>query len=88
MARTEKWNDKGSHTEPRYFTHSGHFDQDPNHVKKGGFGKGNWGKDGDELEDLINAGEIPPVFKKERRGSNHSQNEERFHKVQMQTLDE
>ncbi|KAH3671738.1 hypothetical protein OGAPHI_000443 [Ogataea philodendri] len=88
MARTQKWNDKGSNSEPRYFTHNGFPDQAPNHIKKGGFGKGNWGKNGDELEDLITDGEIPPVFKKERRSSNHSQNEEKFHEVQLNSVNE
>ncbi|GME75648.1 unnamed protein product [[Candida] boidinii] len=82
MARTNKWNDKEHDVEQRYFTHNGHPDQAPNHVKKSGFGKGNWGKEGDEIDDLINENEIPPVFKKERRGSNNSINESKFSKVQ------
>ncbi|GMG20028.1 unnamed protein product [Ambrosiozyma monospora] len=86
MARTQKWNDKGNDSEPKYFTHNGHFDEAPNHVKKGGFGKGNWGKNGDEIEDLINDGDIPPVMHRERRGSNHSLNEEKFKKVQNTKL--
>ncbi|ODV87256.1 hypothetical protein CANARDRAFT_26675 [[Candida] arabinofermentans NRRL YB-2248] len=87
MARTQKWNDKGSNSEPRFFTHTGNYGESPNHVKKDGFGKGNWGKQGDELEDLMSNGEIPPVFKKERRGSNHSLNEERIKKVQQATFE-
>ncbi|KAF2467018.1 uncharacterized protein BDR25DRAFT_72459 [Lindgomyces ingoldianus] len=37
---------------PRYFAKSGHADQDPTKTKKNGGGKGNWGREGDELEDL------------------------------------
>lgn len=36
---------------PRYFAKSGHAGEEPNKTKKGGAGKGNWGKEGDELED-------------------------------------
>ncbi|KAF2759814.1 hypothetical protein EJ05DRAFT_474871 [Pseudovirgaria hyperparasitica] len=37
---------------PRYFAKSGHADSDPNKTKKNGGGKGNWGREGDELEDF------------------------------------
>ncbi|KAG8631089.1 hypothetical protein KVT40_000229 [Elsinoe batatas] len=36
---------------PRYFSKSGYVDVDPKSTKKQGSGKGNWGKQGDELED-------------------------------------
>jgi len=37
---------------PRYFAKSGHSGEDPNKAKKNGAGKGNWGRDGDEIEDF------------------------------------
>lgn len=82
MARTHKWTYHESKAEPHYFTQHGHADANPNKTKKNGAGKGNWGAPGDELEDLINRGEIPPVFGKNRRGSNASQHEEKFGAVQ------
>lgn len=36
---------------PRYFAKSGHADQDPTKTKKNGGGRGNWGREGDEIED-------------------------------------
>ncbi|KAI9835556.1 MAG: hypothetical protein M1819_002007 [Sarea resinae] len=36
---------------PRYFAKAGHVDADPKKTKKDGAGKGNWGRDGDEIED-------------------------------------
>ncbi|OCK80895.1 hypothetical protein K432DRAFT_249060, partial [Lepidopterella palustris CBS 459.81] len=36
---------------PRYFAKTGHSDTDPNKTKKNGGGKGNWGREGDEIED-------------------------------------
>ncbi len=79
MARTQKWDEP----KDRYFTHNGFPDQAPNHVKKDGFGKGNWGKPGDEVQDLINEGKIPDkIMHKQRRGSNISQNEEKFAVIQ------
>ncbi|KAA8915238.1 hypothetical protein TRICI_002595 [Trichomonascus ciferrii] len=37
---------------PRYFSKNGHPDQDPNKVKKDGHGRGNWGREGEEVDDL------------------------------------
>ncbi|KAI9731800.1 MAG: hypothetical protein M1834_004589 [Cirrosporium novae-zelandiae] len=37
---------------PRYFAKSGHVDMDPKKTKKEGGGKGNWGRDGDEVQDM------------------------------------
>ncbi|KAG9760755.1 hypothetical protein KCU75_g10659, partial [Aureobasidium melanogenum] len=38
---------------PRYFAKSGfNANNDPNRVKKSGNGKGNWGRHGEELEDM------------------------------------
>ncbi|KAI9867160.1 MAG: hypothetical protein M1813_009438 [Trichoglossum hirsutum] len=36
---------------PRYFAKHGPVDADPKKTKKDGAGKGNWGRDGDEIED-------------------------------------
>lgn len=80
MTRTDKVK------KDRYFTHTGHSDEAPNHVKKDGFGKGNWGQPGDEVVDMVNDGEIPKTVlqKQARRGSNKSQNEDRLREVQDQ----
>ncbi|KAF2178112.1 hypothetical protein K469DRAFT_643285 [Zopfia rhizophila CBS 207.26] len=62
MTRSHKYTDRdhagladgtADHQEhlPRYFAKSGHADQDPTKTKKNGGGKGNWGRDGDEIED-------------------------------------
>ncbi|KAF2461593.1 hypothetical protein BDY21DRAFT_332640 [Lineolata rhizophorae] len=37
---------------PRYFAKSGHVDADPKKTKKEGAGKGNWGREGSEIEDF------------------------------------
>ncbi|KAH0565312.1 hypothetical protein GP486_001294 [Trichoglossum hirsutum] len=36
---------------PRYFAKHGPVDADPKKTKKDGAGKGNWGREGDEIED-------------------------------------
>jgi len=36
---------------PRYFAKSGFVDADPKKTKKDGGGKGNWGREGDEIEE-------------------------------------
>lgn len=82
MTRTDKWTTHESKPDPKYFTHTGHFGESPNHVKKEGSGKGNWGKPGDEINDLIESGEVPPVFNKERRGSNAQRNEQKLAEAQ------
>lgn len=51
-------------------------------MKKQGSGRGNWGKAGDEIEDLIDMGEIKPVFNKQRRGSNSQARETVITQVQ------
>lgn len=72
MARTNRTYSHGANVSadegqlPRYFAKTGHFDQDPTKVKKDGHGKGNWGKEGDELHDI--ADEFN--FHHERRHSN------------------
>ncbi|EXJ66873.1 uncharacterized protein A1O5_10068 [Cladophialophora psammophila CBS 110553] len=62
MTRTNKGNDR-NHSAiadgsalpeerlPRYFAKHGHIDADPKGVKKQGGGKGNWGREGDEIQD-------------------------------------
>ncbi|KAK2731631.1 hypothetical protein FQN57_003268 [Myotisia sp. PD_48] len=53
---------------PRYFAKSGHVDADPKKTKKDGGGKGNWGRDGDEVQDY------GYTFTNARRRSNSSTN--------------
>ncbi|QLG73275.1 hypothetical protein HG535_0E03590 [Zygotorulaspora mrakii] len=82
MTRTNKWTQHEAKAVPKYFTHTGNFGESPNNVKKQGSGKGNWGKAGDEINDLIDSGEIPGVFNKVRRGSNSQSIENNFERVQ------
>ncbi|CCF56103.1 hypothetical protein KAFR_0A06680 [Kazachstania africana CBS 2517] len=84
MTRTNKWTIHEDKANPKYFTHTGNFGEAPNNVKKNGSGKGNWGKPGDEINDLIEDNEIPPIFNKHRRGSNAQTNEKRLHDTQSQ----
>lgn len=86
MTRTNKWTVHEAKANARYFTRNGNFGESPNSVKREGSGKGNWGKPGDEINDLIDAGEIPPIFNKQRRGSNNQQNEHKLDKVQNREL--
>jgi len=60
MTRSHKFNDRdhsgdaeahGEHV-PKYFAKHGYADADPRKVKKEGGGKGNWGRAGDEVEDI------------------------------------
>ncbi|KAF2266602.1 hypothetical protein CC78DRAFT_531408 [Lojkania enalia] len=63
MTRSHKWTDRDHagiadgtaerevHL-PRYFAKSGHPGEDPTKTKKNGGGKGNWGREGDEVEDF------------------------------------
>ncbi|SCU87517.1 LAFA_0E07206g1_1 [Lachancea sp. 'fantastica'] len=83
MTRTNKWTIHEDKADSHYFTHNGHFGAAPNGVKKHGSGKGNWGKPGDEIQDLIETGEIPPVFHKQRRGSNVQDHERKLGEVQQ-----
>lgn len=55
---------------PKYFGKHGIPDQAPNKVKKDGHGAGNWGKLGDEVDDLELNGEFN--FSQPRRRSNSS----------------
>ncbi len=67
MARTTR--SHSSNEEPRYFSKHGHADQAPNKTKRDGAGKLNWGKEGDEIADLIASGEVT-MMKGRRRSSN------------------
>lgn len=82
MTRTNKWTLHESKPDSRYFTHNGFYGISPKTVKKDGSGRGNWGKPGDEIEDLIDSGEVPPVFNKSRRGSNSRVREAKLERVQ------
>ncbi|EXJ85233.1 hypothetical protein A1O3_05908 [Capronia epimyces CBS 606.96] len=66
---------------PRYFAKHGHVDADPNSVKKQGFGKGNWGREGEEIEDY------GYNFTKARRRSNSSTHALGDFKTKFETLD-
>jgi len=57
------------HNIPKFFGKSGHVDTPPNKTKKSGGGKGNWGRDGDELEDIQGGF---TVFKARRRSNSMS----------------
>ncbi|KAF2092360.1 hypothetical protein NA57DRAFT_14187, partial [Rhizodiscina lignyota] len=58
--RSHKFNDRdhsgvlddGTHHLPKFFAKSGFVDTDPKKVKKNGGGRGNWGHEGDEIEDV------------------------------------
>lgn len=65
MARTQRAVG-GEEGLPRYFGKTGFVNADPTKVKKDGHGRGNWGREGDELEDL--EGEFN--FHHQRRRSN------------------
>lgn len=55
---------------PKYFGKHGHQDQNPNETKKGGHGKGNWGKPEDDIEDLVESGEFNTGYHRRRTNSN------------------
>ena len=84
MTRTNKWTVHESKAESKYFTHNGNFGESPQHIKKGGSGRGGWGKIGDEINDLVDSGEIPPIYNKKRRPSNvnNQLNAKRFEDIQ------
>ncbi|CCC72070.1 hypothetical protein NCAS_0J00910 [Naumovozyma castellii] len=82
MTRTNKWTVHETKANPKYFTHTGNFGENPTNVKKNGSGKGNWGKAGDEIQDLVESGEIKTVYNKARRGSNSQKNEEKMGNLQ------
>lgn len=73
MTRTKKWTVHEKASEPRFFTHNGHFNTDPNKVNKNGSGKFNWGQPGDEL---LDEKDVVYAANKSRRNSNHAANEQ------------
>ncbi|CCH62067.1 hypothetical protein TBLA_0G01190 [Henningerozyma blattae CBS 6284] len=88
MTRTNKWTVHEKKANARFFTRNGNLGQDPNSIKKSGNGKGNWGKPGDEINDLMDSGELDEnihFFKKDRRNSinkNRNANEDDLRKIQ------
>ncbi|CCE65275.1 hypothetical protein TPHA_0K01420 [Tetrapisispora phaffii CBS 4417] len=82
MTRTNKWTVHESKADSKFFTKVGNYGEAPNHVKKNGNGKGNWGKPGDEINDLIDSGEMQPLYNKQRRGSNTQNNERKIKDIQ------
>jgi len=92
MTRSHKFTDRDhagladgtAHAEehlPRYFAKSGHAGENPSKTKKDGGGKGNWGREGDEIEDysynLANA----------RRRSNSSTHQLKDFKTKFETIE-
>ncbi|KAH0845144.1 STF2-like protein [Fonsecaea pedrosoi] len=92
MTRTNKGNDR-NHSAiadgsalpeerlPRYFAKHGHVDADPKGVKKQGGGKGNWGREGDEVHDY------DYKFTNSRRRSNSSTQVLGDFKTKFETVD-
>lgn len=66
---------------PRFFAKNGHADVDPKKIKKDGGGKGNWGREGDEVQDYAYNPTNP------RRRSNSSTHVPRDVKTKFETLD-
>lgn len=66
---------------PRYFAKSGHANEDPTKTKKNGGGKGNWGRDGDEVEDFAYNMANP------RRRSNSSTHVTKDFKTKFETVE-
>ncbi|KAF2117847.1 hypothetical protein BDV96DRAFT_611494 [Lophiotrema nucula] len=66
---------------PRYFAKSGHAGEDPQKTKKNGGGKGNWGKEGDEIEDFSYNMNNP------RRRSNSSTHQLKDFKTKFETVE-
>lgn len=82
MSRTNKWTVHEAKSEPKWFTHHGHANQDPTKTKKEGAGGHNWGKPGDEIDadDLL-------YNKSQRRNSNHQEHEEMMDRVEKEVDD-
>ncbi|KAF3011232.1 hypothetical protein E8E13_011640 [Curvularia kusanoi] len=66
---------------PRYFAKQGHADTDPTKTKKDGSGKGNWGRNGDEVEDM------PYNMNNARRRSNSSTHQLKDFKTKFETIE-
>ncbi|CAK9440415.1 uncharacterized protein LODBEIA_P45150 [Lodderomyces beijingensis] len=78
MSKTKKWTTKSSQaSEPKWFTHNGHYNTDPAGVKKNGAGKNNWG----QAVDDVNLGEYNRTTTAGRRNSNHEMNELRMNSL-------
>lgn len=56
-------------------THEGGVNTDPNQVKKGGKGQGNWGVPGEELKDDAEFQKFSTFNQGGRRNSNHQDQE-------------
>ena len=92
MTRSHKWTDRDhagiaegtAQREsylPKYFAKAGHADADPTKTKKDGSGKGNWGREGDELEDYNYTLNNP------RRRSNSSTHNVKDFKTKFETIE-
>lgn len=75
MTRTNKWTVHEKQSEPRYFTHNGHYNMNPHRVCKNGNGKYNWGMPGDELMDDSELSGFS-MHRSGRRNSNHNDHEQ------------
>ncbi|KAI9883193.1 MAG: hypothetical protein M1823_005050 [Watsoniomyces obsoletus] len=67
---------------PRYFAKTGPVDADPKKTKKDGGGKGNWGREGDEVQDY------GYNFTNPRRRSNSSGHHPVGFKTKFETIDQ
>jgi len=96
MTRTHKSNDVphnhpeaeaafSEHAVPKFFGKSGFVDQAPTKVKKNGSGKGNWGRDGDEIQDLD--AEFA-TFKARRRSNSKGHLEDQFVRSKFEMRDD
>ncbi|KAJ5099211.1 hypothetical protein N7532_006212 [Penicillium argentinense] len=91
MTRTHKVNDREYQAEggimpphdnlPRFFGRSGPTDADPKKTKKDGGGKGNWGRDGEEVHDY------GYTFTNARRRSNSSTQGLSDFRTKFETID-
>lgn len=71
MARTHRSSSASEHV-PKYFGKHG-IPQAPNHVKKNGGGRYNWGRDVDDIDDAIESGEFNFAHSHRRSNSNAAQ---------------
>lgn len=70
--------------------HTAHYNSGDNSrgaPKKSGAGHGNWGREGDELQDLVDSGEVPPIFGSGKRvnKSNHQEHEQEASRIQRES---
>ncbi|KAH0613287.1 uncharacterized protein H6S33_009667 [Morchella sextelata] len=71
------------HKIPKYFGKTGFVDMAPNKTKKNGGGKGNWGRDGDEI-DITEFN----TFKPRRRSNSMGNIENQFVPSKFEVVDE